>query len=335
MIGTFLGITWAGLSYLVLLPVVIILIVLQVLTLRKRKRVARLLAGSMGSKILVNFSPAKSTIKMILSIVGFSFIFLAILRPQWNKKEEIIAQEGRDLFVALDISRSMLAKDISPNRLAFAKAKIKSLVSALSCERVGLILFAGTAFVQCPLTADYNAFTMFLDQIDAQTISSGTTALDGAIKKALAAFKNIEGRKNKLLVIFTDGEDFSSNLAGVKTAAARAGMHIFTLGVGTAEGAPIPLIDEQNNPRGHQLDKNGTVVISRLNEGILYNLSQDSGGMYLAALPQSNDDIATIVHAVEGYEKERYEDKKMPMLQEQYPWFVGVSLFCFLLEWML
>jgi len=209
------------------------------------------------------------------------------------------------------------------------------LVKKLSCERVGLILFSGSTFVQCPLTTDYGAFHLFLDQIGVETISSGSTALDAAIAQALEAFSRGVNRKHKLLVIFTDGEDFSSNLAHIKQEAINAGMHIFTIGVGTTEGAPIPLFDARGNQQGHQTDKKGKIIITRLNEGILYNLAQDSGGSYLRAQPDNDGDVDALVRSVEMFEKERMDDKKISKFHEQYPYFVGVSFICFLIEWLL
>jgi Ca-activated chloride channel family protein len=316
--------------------VLVISIILLVYAVIRRRRIIALLSAARWSHLMMHAaSPTRSICKMILMIIGCTALFLALLQPQWNKKEETIQQEGRDLFIALDISRSMLAQDISPDRLAFAKQKIKNLLKKLSCERVGLILFSGSTFVQCPLTTDYGAFHLFLDQIDVETISSGSTAIDEAIKQGLDAFKRGADRKHKLLVIFTDGEDFSSNLTRVKQEAVDAGMHIFTFGVGTPEGAPIPLHDVRGNPQGHQLDKKGKVVITRLNEGILYNLAQDSGGMYVRAQIDNNDDLDSLVKSVEMFEKERMEDKKVSRFHEQYPYFVGVSFLCFALEWLL
>jgi Ca-activated chloride channel homolog len=332
----FAGIQWASAQNFIYLPVLVIVIILLVYAVIRRRRIIAILAASRWSHLMMHAaSPARSIFKMILMILGCSALFLALLQPQWDKKEETVEQEGRDLFIGLDISRSMLAQDISPHRLAFAKQKIKKLLKKLSCERVGLILFSGSTFVQCPLTTDYGAFHLFLDQIGVETISSGSTALDAAIKQALAAFKRGADRKHKLLVLFTDGEDFSSNLAKIKQEAVDVGMHIFTVGVGTPEGAPIPLFDVRGNQQGHQLDKKGKVIISHLNEGILYNLAQDSGGTYLRAQTDNDSDIDSLVRSVELFEKERMNDKKISKFHEQYPYFVGVSFVCFALEWLL
>lgn len=280
------------------------------------------------------YSFARHMIKLSLYAIALLFLFVALLRPQWNNKEEIIAQEGRDLFIALDVSKSMLATDYAPSRLSGAKEKIKQLLAQLACERVGLILFAGSAFVQCPLTTDYSSFYMFLDQVDAQTIASGTTALDQAIKQTLQSFATMPERKNKLLVIVTDGEDFSSDLRGYKEQAQQVGLHIFTLGIGTAHGAPIPLYDEDGKGAGHQKDAKGNVVISRLNEGILKTLAADVGGSYVHVSP-GDADVHAINQQIARFEKEKFDDKKVAYKEEQYPYFLLVSFMCLVLEWLL
>ncbi|KKP35673.1 MAG: von Willebrand factor type A [candidate division TM6 bacterium GW2011_GWF2_32_72] len=329
-------INWGSANNLIFSPILFLIFIILLFGYRKRKTIAHLLCAPKNfKKFLIGFSKTKALAKFIFNLVGFIFLFVALLSPQWGENEENVEQEGRDLFIALDVSRSMLAKDLKPDRLEFAKQKIKRLLEMLSAERVGLILFSGSTFIQCPLTTDYSSFFMYLDQIDAETISSGTTALDAAIKKALEAFKKSSNeRKNKLLVLFTDGEDFSSNLRGVKQEAIDQGMTIFAVGVGTPEGAPVPILDKEGNQVGNEQDSNGRVVISRLNEGILSNLAKDSGGIYIRAI-QNDSDLSKIVKGVSKFEKERFENKKVKKLQEQYPWFVMVSFVCFLIEWLL
>src|SRR5690606_8798990 len=220
---------------------------------RKQLIAYRYLVGNHFT-LLCNVSPKKQVARIVFLSVVFIFLFIALLRPQWNKTEERIMQEGRDLYIGLDISRSMLAVDCKPNRLVYAKNKIKKLLKKLSCERVGLILFSGTAFVQCPLTSDYSAFYLYLDAVDAELISSGTTALDQAIQQALRSFSTMPDRKSKLLVLFTDGEDFSHNLSGIKKEAVEENLSIFTIGIGSTEGAPVPVFDAYGYPVGHQKD---------------------------------------------------------------------------------
>ncbi len=331
----FFGITFASANNLLFLPVLMVVIGIIIwYYLTKKRVVATLAAPQWQSFLVMNYSPHKQFIKQMALTLGFSFLFLAFLQPQWDKKEEPIIQEGRDLFIALDISKSMLAQDIFPNRLTVAKSKISNLLAMLGSERVGLLLFSGSSVVQCPLTSDFDAFKMFLNQIDYTTMSSGTTALDSAIQKVVDMFKTIEHKKNKVLVVFTDGEDFSSNLSGIKQEAQKMGLRIITIGIGTPEGAPIPLIDEQGNKSGYQMDEKGAVVISSLNEGILSSLASSLGGLYVRATGDLQD-LKKVVSYVERMEKERFDDKKVQSLQEQYHYCIALSLLCFIIEWLL
>ncbi len=329
------GMTWAAPQNVWALTIVILLIALIMWRVVRTIKVRSLLTSYRWQKLMLpHFSVVRTVLKAIFSIVGICLLFLALLRPVLPKQEKNIEQEGRDLLIALDISRSMLATDCEPDRLRFAKAKIRKLVSLLGCERVGLILFSGSALVQCPLTTDYPAFFMFLDQVDSETISSGTTAMDQAIRKALDSFASAPEKKTKVLVLFTDGEDFSSNLSGIKQKAAQMDLHIFTVGVGTAEGAPIPLFDEAGKQAGHQLDRRGKVVISHLNEGILQTLSADSGGSYVHAT-KDDADVQRIVSRIQSFEKDKFDDKKVEVFQECYYYFLGVAFICLALGWIL
>jgi Ca-activated chloride channel family protein len=329
------SITWGAQHNWFVGIIVVLLIVLLGYRLLRVVRSRNLLAPTKHARVFLrNFSLPKAVLKVLLLSIASIGIFLAILRPMWNKKEEVVEQQGRDLFIALDISRSMLASDCEPNRLTCAKNKIKKLLPMLSSERVGLILFSGSSIIQCPLTTDYEAFLMFLDAIDIHTVSSGTTALDQAISKALEAFGPMKDKKTKLLVIFTDGEDFSSNLSRVKQEARDKGLHIFTIGVGTSQGAPIPLYDPYGKHIGHMLDDKGNVVISRLNEGILRSVAHDSGSMYIS-LSQDNADLQALVRSVESFEKEKLDDTTVAGLEEQYYYFLMVSFVCLLLEWIM
>jgi len=334
MTTTLFGITWTT-SALIYCPLLILFFVLVVRKLvRSQKFFATLAHAKWRHHLVKHFSLVRLILKAGLLGLGATGLFLALLHPSWGKKETTVAQQGRDLFIALDISRSMLGQDKKPNRLAYAKEKIKTLVHQLSSERVGLALFAGSSFIQCPLTSDYAAFFMFLDAVGAETVSSGTTALDQVIYKIMQLFQQMPAKKNKLLVIFTDGEDFSSNLADVKQKAHAMGLHIFTIGIGTHQGAPVPIIDDHGNQKGVEKDAKGGVIISRLNEGILKTLARDTGGTYVSST-NDDKDIGQLVRLVESYEKEQLEDKKVSHVEEQYPYIIAVSFLCFVLEWLL
>lgn len=328
-------IKFAAIKNLVFLPLLVIAILFLFLRYFKTKRVVKNFGSASRLKFLLkNYSKTKKLVKLILFIFALIFIFIALLRPQWDKREEFVEQKGRDLFIAIDISRSMLAQDLKPNRLEFAKQKIRKLVSNLKAERVSLIIFSGTSIVQCPLTTDYGAFFMFLDQLGVETISQGTTAIDQPIENVLNIIKNQKNKKTKLLVIFTDGEDFSSNLVSVREKAVNAGLKIFTMGVGTEQGAPIPVEDINGQVQGHIKDSAGNIVISKLNDGILNVLAVETGGKYFR-VTDSDRDLRTLISIVEGFEKENFEDKKLSALQDRYNYFLIISFACLILEWLL
>ena len=330
------GVTWSHLSlipYVSLLAVGVGALLIIRMHLVHRK-IDRLAVAQWIDTLFIRYSRLRRYIKGLLFLVGMLFLFLALLHPQWGKKKESVAQEGRDLLIALDISRSMLAQDLKPNRLAFAKEKIQKLLQKLDTERVGLILFAGSAIIQCPLTTDRGAFNLFLNDVDASTIASGTTAIDQAIKKALEVFQGMPGKKTKLLAIFTDGEDYSTDLSALKKQAQKEGLTIFTLGVGTPQGAPVPIINQKGEQEGHEKDEQGNIVISRLNEGVLRSLAHDAGGTYMR-ITSDDADIDRILQKVRRFEKEQFEDRIFDRYEEQYPYFLGVSLLCLALEWVL
>ncbi|MCX5925167.1 MAG: VWA domain-containing protein [Candidatus Dependentiae bacterium] len=321
-------------EYSFIFIVCIVLVIMVWYRLHKTRRAIALLAGRWASVLIDNFSLMRAYAKLILTACGLFFLAIALLQPRGKEYEDTVEQQGRDVYFALDVSGSMLACDVLPNRLVCAKEKIKQSIARLSCERVGLILFSGSAFIQCPLTADIGAFMTFLNYVDVETISSGTTALDSALNTALEAFEHKQNKKNKLVVVFTDGEDFSASLPQVKSRAHEQGLHICAVGIGSLEGSPIPIFDDSGHAIGHQRDDSGAVVISRLNESLLCSLTHDLGGSYIRVTPDDTD-VAALVKKVQSFEKEAFGDTAIKKYDEKYPFFVLASLVCFIAEWLL
>jgi Ca-activated chloride channel family protein len=331
---TFLNIVWASSeNWYVFIGLILITLVAWFSFYKKRALVEQLVKPQWQKIILKHYSEWRIILRLVLWVLAFFAVCCALLQPQWGKKDEVVGQEGRELFIALDVSRSMLAEDVKPSRLAFAQSKIKRLLQLLSSERVGLIVFAGVPIVQCPLTRDTALFSMFLNQVDADTISTGTTALDQVITKTVTTFQRMATRKNKILVIFTDGEDFSQQLSQVRQKASEAGLHVFTYGVGTEQGAPVPVLKEGKTV-GFEKNEQGNVVLTKLNEGILRSLSSETGAQYISPT-QTDDDLLLLVKKVEEYEKESFEDRQLSVYEDRYPFFLVVSLCALLLEWLL
>lgn len=302
--------------------------------IKSEKAIAQLSSPRLRSVVLIHASQFRCISKAVLRFLGFAGLLIALLQPQWDKKQQEVAQEGRDILIAVDISRSMLCADEKPNRLEFAKQKIKKILYNLKCQRVGLIVFAGDAVVQCPLTVDYGAFFMFLDSLDVSTISSGTTSLDGALKTAIDIFEKMPEKKTKIVCLFTDGEDFSTNLSTIKEQASKIGMAIFTFGIGSKQGAPIPILDATGKNIGFEKDSKGNVIMSKFNEGILKNLSEKTGGRYIKTT-SSDTDVKKFIVDVEKFEKESLGSASFERYQEQYSYFIMLSFICFGLEWLL
>lgn len=335
MSTTVFGITWYASEYAWAIVIFLSAIALVWYRCSKKLRALSALTKLQGPhRPLLHASRMRIYGSAFLISIALCALYIALLRPQWHKKDTVVAQEGRDVIVGLDVSRSMLAQDCSPNRLAYAKQKIHNLVDALSCERVGLLLFSGDATMLCPLTNDYSAFYLFLDQVDVETISSGTTAFDKAIAKAAEAFIRADTKKNKLLILYTDGEDFSDNSSHIHDILRSSGMNVFAMGVGTVEGSPIPVYDKHGQQQGHLKDNDNKVVISKLNESLLAELAKKSGGVYMHTT-SDNRDIKATVATISALEKEKREDKTVTAYQEQYHWFVAVAGISLLLEWLL
>lgn len=285
-------------------------------------------------RMLKNFSTTKNIIKAALFILGIVFIFCALAHPRWGDKKESIAQQTRDIFIALDTSRSMLASDVPGLRLHCAQIAIKKILQKLACDRVGLMLFCDKAHVYCPLTRDHELVRLFVDTIDSTSIVPGDTRLEEPVLTAIAQCARCPERKNRLLILVTDGEDLAGNLRAISQKATQELLTILVVGIGTTQGAPIALRDEAGKIIDYVKDKNNKVVISKLHEGALAQLAHQTGGIY-CAVKDENPNIDEIIQAVQAREKELLEQQQLVSKQEQYVWFVLASFVCFALEWII
>jgi Ca-activated chloride channel family protein len=318
----------------VFIPIAIMAVLAILWVMRIDRLIKKLVAPQHRAELLDNFSLPRYWIKAGLIIAALLALACSSLRPQWDKKDEQVVNEGRDIIIALDVSRSMLAQDYVPNRLEYAKNKIKTLVKELGAERVGLLVFSGEAVMQCPLTTDYDAFFMFLQSVSVETISSGTTSIGSALGKILRAFAAFDVGRTKLVALFTDGEDFSPNLTGIKQQAIDTNVHIFTIGVGTPEGAPVPLYGPHGAQQGYQKDQQGQVVVSRLNGDLIQQLSTETGGKYVR-VTTDNSDVLALKRWIEAFEKSRFNDHQIERLQEKFYYYSGAAFLLLFLEWLL
>ena len=297
----------------------------------KQKLMRQFVHDRLLASLTVGLHPGRQIFRLGLLVAAVAGALLALARPQWGFAWEESKQKGLDIIVAIDTSRSMLAQDVAPNRLERAKLAAFDLMRLAKNDRLGLVPFAGTAFLQSPLTLDDQAFRMNLEALKVGIIPQGGTALSAAIETALKAFEK-GGDNHKVLVLFTDGEDHDAEadtLAAAKEAA-QAGMHIFTIGVGTREGELLRARDEQGN-YSFVKDEDGNVVKSHLNESLLRQIATDANGFYL---PLQGGNIMDTLYArgLAPLPKSESTTRLTRVYHEQYHWFLAFAVFCLLLE---
>ncbi len=267
-------------QYSVVFWIILGLALFFIWALRSKKRALRVFAeDKLLDEIAASVSFKRQTIKLALIIAALIFAVLALMRPQWGFRWQEVKRKGLDILIAIDVSKSMLAADVKPNRLERSKLAVKDLIKELKGDRIGLIAFAGTAFLQCPLTVDYHGFLLALNDLSVGIIPQGGTSISSAIKKASFSYEGGQ-EKYRVLVIITDGEDHEGNVLELARAARKEGIKIFCIGIGTSEGELIQLTDEAGQHRFLK-DKQGNVVKSRLNEEILQKIALTCGGIYL------------------------------------------------------
>jgi len=279
---------------------------------------ARLLPG-----LVSGLSPARQKLRLAGLVLAVICLVLAMARPQWGFAWEEVKHRGLDIVVAVDTSKSMLAQDVPPNRLQRAKLAALDLMQQAKSDRLGLVAFAGSAFLQCPLTIDDTAFRQSVSALDVNTIPQGGTALADAIETSLAAFK--EGDNYKVLVLFTDGEDQDSGAEEAAKKAAEAGLRIFTIGIGTVDGELLPVTDAQ----GHTdfiRDEHDNVHKSHLNEDLLRRIAgATKGGFYLPL--RGAKTIDTLYEkGLAPLPKSESEEKLVKRYHEQYHWPLAIAL---------
>ncbi len=273
---------------------------------------------------------SKQNTKTVFSVLAVFFMILALTQPRWGYEWKELTQEGVDIVVALDVSTSMLAEDIQPNRLSRAKRKISDLLEMLDGDRIGLVAFAGTAFVQCPLTLDYSAAKLFLDATDTDLISAQGTALVDAIRKSVGAFRT-EDDKSKAVILITDGENHSGDPLKVAKWAAEQGVKIFTIGIGNENGAPIP-----DAAGGFKKDAEGEIVLTRLDEKILQQIALATGGTYVRSVTGDLDLNKIYLENIKpNIEKKELTTQRRKLWRERFQWSIFLALVCLWIEFLI
>ncbi|MCE5347569.1 MAG: VWA domain-containing protein [Bacteroidales bacterium] len=309
---------------LLLLPVLILLYIIN--EIRKKKALQRLGEFNLVGSLVPEMSTIRSLIKFILQLAAFTAAIIMLARPQFGSKLEDVKKHGVEVIIALDVSNSMLAEDIQPDRLTRAKQAISRLVDNLDNDKIGLIVFAGDAYTQIPVTTDYVSAKMFLSTIRPDMVPKQGTAIGAAINLGIRSFSPGEG-KSKAMIIITDGENHEDNPVSRAEEAAKAGIIIHTIGIGSTDGVPIPLT--LNGRKEYLKDVDGNTVISKLDEDILKKIALSTNGNYVRA-SNSNIGLDEIFSEIRNMKKQELESTMYTEYNDQFGIFAVISL-CLLL----
>jgi Ca-activated chloride channel family protein len=318
-------------EFLYLLGLIPLFLVIYILMDANRKRkLARFGSNELVAKLTASVSMKQRWIKRGLTQLALFFLIIAMSNPQIGNKLEEIKREGIDLLIALDVSYSMMAEDIAPNRLSKAKYEIRQLISRLSGDRVGLIPFAGIAFTYCPLTLDYSTATLFLDMIDENTIPEQGTSVGSAIRTAMNSFPTKE-RKYKVLILITDGEDHESDIEDVAKEAKEQGIIIYTIGIGSLEGVPIPVYNQNGVRTGFKKDRNGSIVTTKLDATSLKTVASVTGGKFFHVTP-NNPELDAIINEIATMEKRELGSKQYTSFEDRFQLFLLFAVILLFIE---
>ena len=283
--------------------------------------------------LLKRLSPNQSVFKSVLKIIVLSLAFaslaIALVNPKIGTKLETVKREGVDIVFAIDVSKSMLAEDIKPNRLEKSKQLVSQIINNLGSDRVGIIAYAGKAFPQLPITTDYSAAKLFLQNMNTDMLSSQGTAINEAILLAKTYYDDDE-QTNRVLVIISDGEDHSEAAVQVAEQASQEGIKIFTIGVGEAKGGPIPL-KRNGIVTGYKKDSQGETVITRLDETTLKNIAAQANGQYIQG--RTTDKVVNQMKDIlNKMDKTEFEAKQIADFKDQFQWFLGLAILLFFID---
>jgi len=278
------------------------------------------------ASLMPNVSYARPRWKFYMQLVALILIIVVLAQPQFGTKEEKVRKKGIEVMIALDVSNSMLAQDIQPNRLQKAKQILSQLIDKMEEDKVGMIVFAGDAYVQMPITSDYGSAKMFLSSINPQMVPRQGTAIGSAIDIAIKSFGQKSG-VSRAIVVLTDGENHEDDAIAAAKLANDNGIKIFVVGMGTPEGAPIPVGETVSFKK----DKDGNVVVSKLNEQMCSGIAQAGGGVYVRS-DNSNAALRTVSRQLDALAKNEMDARVFSEYNEQFQSFAFIALFLMLIE---
>lgn len=313
---------------LIVIPLLIVFYVVMVG--KKKKAIAEFGNPELLKPLMPLLSFKRGAWKFVMLLIALMFVIVGVAGPQFGSKLQQVKKKGVELIIALDVSNSMMAQDIKPNRLEKAKMAISRMVEKLRDDKIGLIVFAGDAYVQLPITTDYSSAKLFLSNITTDIVPVQGTAIGSAIDMAVRSFTP-ETETSKAIIVITDGENHQDDAVAAARAAHEKGIVVHTVGMGLEQGAPIP---ERGKPGQFMKDGQGNVVISKLDENTLQQIAKAGEGLYVRA---SNSDVGLtqLLDEVNQMEKTLMEERIYSDYAEKYQYFLLVGLFFIFVEFMI
>jgi Ca-activated chloride channel family protein len=316
---------FAQAQYLLLLLLIPFFFIIQTVVLKmRRRRIRKFGDEALVEALMPSYAKARVWVRLTLFSIGFLFFVVGLSRPQIGAKLKEHQTRGAEIMIVLDVSNSMLAEDYSPNRLERAKLAISRIVDKLQEDRIGLIVFAGDAFVQLPITTDYVSAKMFLNSISTGSVPVQGTAIGDAISTAMRSF-SAQSEKSRAIIVITDGENHEDDPVEAARVAAESGARVFTIGVGSPEGKPIPMDGELLK------DKDGNIVVTRLDEGVLQEVAAAGNGVYVRA-GNNEFGLNPIIEDIRKMEDEKYSSVVFEEYDEQFMYFLAIALLFFVIE---
>ena len=299
--------------------------------IQRKKALAMFGQKEIISVLMPNVSPSRPILKFMILMLALASIIFGISRPQFGSKLRTEKRKGIELVIALDVSNSMMAEDIQPNRLERAKRAISQLVDKLSNDKIGLIVFAGDAYTQLPITADYVSAKLFLNSVGPNMVPSQGTAIGAAIELGVKSF-NPQFVGNKAMIIITDGENHEDDAVGAAKKASDQGIIIYTIGMGSPQGGPIP--DLANGARSYKKDRQGNTIVTKLDESMLQKIAEAGKGAYVRA-NNAQVGLNNLFDEINKMEKTELETQAYADYDDKFQYFIGLGLILILLDFLI
>lgn len=300
---------------------------------RQRRRLEQWGDRPMFGRLIPDKKGWRPATKMTLTLLGATFIIIALANPQTGSRMQKGKRAGSDIAICLDVSNSMMAEDLQPNRLERSKRVVSNLLNNMTGDRVSLVIFAGTSFIQMPLTNDYSAVKLFLDQASCDMIASQGTAIGDAIEKSMETFgwgdpdREWKTNSGRAIIIISDGENHEDDAVGTAKKASAEGIRVCTIGMGLPEGSPIP----EKNGRNYKRDRNGNIIMTHLNEQMLRNIAEAGKGVYVRA-SNAGSGLSDITALLDKLDKQDFEEALFSAYESRYIYPLVAGLLCLLAE---